>query len=100
MRIGRNKSLIGQWSVIIAGVASLVVLAEFFDIDIEGIVRDAIIYTVIVFAVVIVALRPAWRCRGFWMNLTLLLSGHIILLLVVIQVLPPSRAGVPKILVI
>jgi len=62
--------------------------------------KDGVVYTVVVFAVVITGLRPAWGRKSFWSSLALIFAGHTIVLLAVLQALPPRRFGIPKLLLV
>ncbi len=96
--IGQKKSSILElvifWGLSICAVAASEV------IGLNQLWKDGVVYTVIVFAAIGTALRPAWGRKSFWTSLALLFAGHTIVLLVVLQALPPRRFGIPKLLLI
>ena len=67
--------------------------------------EDFVVFTVLVFAVVVAVFMPAWRHTAFWKYLALVFAGHVIAVLfafAVLRELPPSqfRFGIPKLLLI
>jgi len=62
--------------------------------------EDGVVYTVVLFAAIGTALRPAWGRKSFWTSLALIFAGHTMVLFVVPQALPPRRFGIPKLLLI
>jgi len=96
--IGQKKSTILElvifWGLSICAVAASEV------IGLNQLWKDGVVYTVIVFAAIGTALRPAWGRKSFWTSLALFFAGHTIVLLVVLQALPPRRFGIPKLLLI
>jgi hypothetical protein len=96
--IGQKKFAILEW-VIFLGISSCAVAASEV-IGLKQLWEDGVVYTVVLFAAIGTALRPAWGRRSFWGSLALIFAGHTIVLLVVLQVLPPRRFGIPKLLLI
>ena len=96
--IGQKKFAILEW-VIFAGLSACAVAASEV-IGLKQLWEDGVVYTVVVFAAVLTALRPAWGRESFWRSLGLIFAGHTIVLLVVLQALPPRRFGIPKLLLI
>jgi len=96
--IGQKKSTILElvifWGLSICAVAASEV------IGLNQLWKDGVVYTVVVFAVVITGLRPAWGRKSFWSSLALIFAGHTIVLLAVLQALPPRRFGIPKLLLV
>jgi len=60
--------------------------------------EDAVIYTVVLFTVLVVTLRPAWGRPAFWKSLLPIFALHIIGVAVVVQALPPEWKGIPGLL--
>lgn len=62
--------------------------------------QDALVYTVIVFAAILTALRPPWRQLEFWQTLGGVFAAHTLVVLwaiLVLQEFPDyRRRGVPK----
>ncbi len=96
--IGQKKSAILEWVVLLGLTASAIAASEV--IGLNQLWKDGVVFTVVVFAVVITVLRPAWGRKSFWSSLALIFAGHTIVLLVVLQALPPRRFGIPKLLLI
>src|ERR1035437_8223419 len=55
--------------------------------------ENACVYTVILFAVVIVALRPAWGRAIFWWRLAGVFVLHVIIMTTILEVLPATSQG-------
>lgn len=51
-------------------------------------------FTVALFAVLIMALRPVWREPLFWRGLAVVLLLHVIVVFLVTQALPPDSLGI------
>ncbi len=96
--IGQKKSAILEWVVLLGLTASAIAASEV--IGLNQLWKDGVVFTVVVFAVVITVLRPAWGRKSFWSSLALIFAGHTIVLLVVLQALPPRRFGIPKLLLV
>ena len=56
--------------------------------------KDGVVYTVVVFAAVGTALRPAWGRKSFWTSLALLFVLHTLVLLAVLHALPRWHFGI------
>ena len=96
--IGQKKSTILEL-VIFWGLSICVVAASEL-IGLKQLWKDGVVYTVVVFSVVLSVLWPAWGRKSFWTSLALIFAGHAIVLLVVLQALPPRRFGIPKLLLV
>jgi hypothetical protein len=96
--IGQKESAILEWVILLGLTACAVAASEM--IGLRQLWKDGLVYTVVVFAVVLSALRPAWGRKSFWTSLALIFTGHTIVLLVVLQALPPRRFGIPKLLLV
>jgi hypothetical protein len=96
--IGQKKSTILEW-VILLGLTGCAIAASEV-IGLNQLWKDGFVYTVVVFAVVITGLPQAWGRKSFWTSLALIFAGHAIVLLVVLQALPPRRLGIPKLLLV
>ena len=94
----QKKSTILEWVVLLGLTASAIAASEV--IGLNQLWKDGVVFTVVVFAVVITVLRPAWGRKSFWSSLALIFAGHTIVLLVVLQALPPRRFGIPKLLLV
>jgi uncharacterized membrane protein YhhN len=96
--IGQKKSTILELVIFWGLSISAVVVTEM--IGLSRLWEDGIVYTVVLFAAIGTALRPAWGRKSFWISLALILIGHTIVLVLVLQALPPRRFGIPKLLLI
>jgi hypothetical protein len=96
--IGQKKSSVVElvlfWTLSICAV----VVSEVIGLEQRW--EDGVVYTVVLFAAIGTALRPAWGRKSFWTSLALILTFHTIVLLVVLQALPARRFGIPKLLLI
>jgi hypothetical protein len=95
---GQRESAILEWVIFLGLSISAVAASEV--IGLKQIWEDGAVYTVVVFTAVLLALRPVWGRKSFWSSLALIFAGHTILLLAVLQALPPRRFGIPKLLLI
>jgi asparagine N-glycosylation enzyme membrane subunit Stt3 len=96
--IGQKKSTILEWVILLGLTACAIAAAEM--IELSQLWKDGVVYTVVVFAVVLIGLRPAWERKSFWTSLALIFVGHAIVLLAVLQAMPPRRFGIPKLLLV
>lgn len=60
--------------------------------------EDLIVLTIVVFTVLITSLRSFWSLVAFWRNLAFLFAGHLLAVLIAVQLLPQRRFGIPKLL--
>jgi hypothetical protein len=95
---GQKHFTIREWVIILGLTASAVGVSELFGFAQEW--KDVLVYTVVVFAVVLTALRPAWGRKAFWSSFALVLAGHVVIVLVSLHALPPGRFGIPKLLLV
>jgi hypothetical protein len=96
--IRQKKFAILDWGIVLVLSACAVAASE--AIGLKQVWEDGAVYTVVLFASVVTALRPAWRRASFWNSLALIFVGHLILLVAVLGALPPRRGGIPKLLLI
>jgi|SRR5450631_2641090 len=99
MRVtGKKTYTIWEWLTIFGATAAAVAITEFVGLSQKW--EDATVYTAMLFAVVVTALRPAWGRPVFWRSLLLVFVAHVIALIVVIQALPWGRFGIPKLMLL
>ena len=92
MRVAGGKTLsIGEWGIAFGVVALAVAATEFVGVSQKW--EHAIVYTVLVFTAVIIALRPAWGRRALWQNLVFVFLLHVLAVVVIEQSLPPGSEG-------
>jgi len=94
--VGKKRAAILDWGLLIGLTAAAVLVAEVGGLRAEW--EDAIVLTVIVFTIPITSFRSAWGLAAFWKNVALLFAAHSLVVLVVLQILPERRFGVPKLL--
>lgn len=86
-----KSASLGEWAIIIGLTAIAVAVTELVGVGQKW--GTAIVYTIVVFSVVIATLRPAWGRRAFWQNLVPLFLLHVLVLLVIEQSLPLRSEG-------
>jgi len=96
--IGQRKFAILEWVILLGLTACAIAASEV--IGLNKLWKDGVVYTVVLFAAIGTALRPAWGRKSFWTSLALIFAGHMSVLLVVLLPLPPRRFGIPKLLLI
>lgn len=94
----RNTFSAWEWAILLVLLAAGILASKLFGLT--AVWREAIPYTIVVFAVVIMALRPAWHRRGFWQTLAGIFAIHAVLLALAGQIMPSiiGISGVPMIL--
>jgi hypothetical protein len=92
---GQKKFAILEWVIFLGLTACAVTASEVIGLKQPW--KDGLVYTVVLFAAVVTALRSAWGRKSFWRSLGLIFAGHTI---VVLQELPPQRFGIPKLLLL
>ena len=100
--VKHEKSSILEWVIILGLTVCAIAVSEVAGLT--PLWQDAVIYTVIVFAVVLTALRPPWGRREFWQSLAAVFIGHTFVLLwalLALQEFPARRRyGMPKLLLV
>jgi len=98
----QKNSTILEWAIILGLTACAIGVSEI--VGLTPLRKDAVVYTVIVFAVVLTTLRPPWRRRESWQSLAVVFIVHTFILLwilLVLQEFPARRRfGMPKLLLI
>jgi hypothetical protein len=82
---------IGEWVIIFGLAAIAVALTEISGLSSKW--EDATVYTVVLFTVVVLALRPAWGRRAFWEGLLAIFVLHVLAVIVLEQSLPAVAKG-------
>jgi hypothetical protein len=95
MRPPQRNSII-EWSVLLGLIVIAIFLTKLFALNQRW--SDAVVYTVVVFTVVIEMLRPAWRRSALWRSLLLIFALHVIAILIFVQAMPRSWHGIPGLL--
>ena len=88
---GGTRFSIGEWVAAFGLAALAVAVTEFVGVTEKW--EHAVVYTVIVFSAVIIALRQAWGRRAFWRNLVPIFFLHSLAIAVIEQSLPPGSKG-------
>lgn len=94
----RNKTAIFDWVILLGALGLVITASEAIGLKHEW--QDGAVYTVVLFTAIILSLRPGWGRASFWKSLALIFSGHIVLVMLAVQALPPRRFGFPKLLLI
>jgi heme/copper-type cytochrome/quinol oxidase subunit 4 len=87
-----------EWLALVASLLGATALTTVIGLNQKS--SDAVIYTVVVFAVVITALRPAWRRRAFWRNLALVFVLHAVGMSILLHILSEQGHGISGLLMI
>jgi hypothetical protein len=95
---GHKHFTVFEWAVIIGFAAVAIVVADLLGLHDKW--NDVFVYTVVLFGVVLLALRPAWGRRTFWTNAIVALSLHLVAVIIVVQALPVSMARLPWLVLI
>ena len=94
MRLARRKDFtIGEWIGMSVVIGTAVLFAGLTTLNKKWV--DAIVYTILLFTVLIVVLRPAWGRAAFWKNPFPIFALHVIAVIVVVQAIPPEWRGIP-----
>ena len=100
--VKHKKSTILEWVILGGLTACAIAVTEV--VGLAPLWKDAVVYTVVVFGVVLPILRPPWRRREFWQSLAAVFIGHTLILFWALQVLQefPTRRrfGMPKLLLV
>ncbi len=92
MRVAGGKKFgFGEWAFIVVLVVLAVAISELVGVRQKW--EHAVVYTVLVFTVVIVALRPAWGRSAFWKTLVPIFLLHVLAIVTIEQSLPPESEG-------
>ena len=87
-----------EWIILFAVMAAAVMATERLGLSRQW--KDAVIYTVVVFTVVLVALRPAWGRSAFWQTLASVFAVHVVAVFIIIQAFPAAARGFPGLFLI
>jgi hypothetical protein len=96
--MGQKKLAILEWVIFLALSVGAVVACEV--IGLNQLWEDGVVYTVVLFAAILTAIRPTWGRKSFRKSLTLIFIAHTVVLLAVLHELSPLRFGVPKLLLV
>ncbi len=94
----QKKYPVLEWVVLLGLSVGAVAASEV--IGLSQVWEDGVVYTIVLFAVILTTLSPAWRLKSFWESLALIFTGHTLVLLVVLHELSPRRHGIPMLLLI
>lgn len=95
MRVtGSKRFTFWQWAILFGLLAAAIVASEVIGLKQKW--EDGIVYTVVLFAVVIMALRSAWGRPRFLQNLAFLFALHLVGMIILLSALPLGTFGIPK----
>jgi hypothetical protein len=89
--VGRKRPTVGEWLLVGAILVFTVGATEFLGATQK--LENAVVYTVLVFTALIIALRPMWGRRAFWHDLVLVFLFHLLGVVIVYHVLPLGTQG-------
>jgi hypothetical protein len=99
MRIrAESKNVLWEWFGLLVLLGLATVISE--HLAPTQIMTDLIVYTVVVFAVPIAALRATWGSGSFWRNVVLLLVLHLLIASVIAYSVPTWSNGVPGLFIV
>jgi hypothetical protein len=87
-----------EWIVLFGLAAVAIAITERIGLSQKW--EDVIVFTVLLFSVLLVTLRQLWNNPGFWRNLLLAFAAHVFAVAVLVRVLPAWRFGFPKLVLI
>ena len=90
--MGRKKEELIGWAAVIGALVAAIGAGTVADLSAKW--EHALVYTVLVFVVSIMALRPAWSSPHFWRGLGVIFLVHVIAISIVTVALPPDSLGI------
>jgi len=87
----RRRASIGEWIAVIVAVGIAVAVSEFLGISVKW--ENAITFTVLLYAVVLISTRPVWSRGTFWQDLVALFLFHCMILAGIEESLPATSLG-------
>jgi len=90
--VGGKNTTIWEWVIVFGTLAAAIVLSTVADLAPKW--EHALVYTVIVFTTVCIALRPAWRRPAFWRGLATIFSIHTLAIYRLTLALPAESRGI------
>ncbi len=94
----RGDVTTGEWLVFSCVVITAVVAGKVAHVAPKW--QDVLVYTVIVFTSVLIALRPAWHKVVFWAWLLPIFLAHTLAIYFITRALPPASEGLQGLLLI
>lgn len=96
--LGRGDITTGEWLVGGCVVITAVVAGKVAHLAPKW--QHALVYTVIVFTGVLIALRPAWHKAVFWAWFLPIFLAHTLAIYFITRALPPASEGLQGLLLI
>lgn len=87
-----NSLTFREWVAIFLGLGTVIVLSKVVGLSPKW--EHAAEYTVLVFIVLVIVLRPAWRAPFFWRALTVAILIHALVIFFATQALPSDSLGI------
>lgn len=88
----RSMSIV-EWLVLFGFFSLAIVTTNLLHLEQRW--SDAVVYTVVVFTIVIQLLHPGWGRPSFWKGFLLILILHIIAISVLVESMPREWRGIP-----
>jgi hypothetical protein len=87
-----------EWMVLFVLAAVAIAITERIGLSQKW--EDVIVFTVVLFSVLLMTLRQLWNNPAFWRNLALVFAAHVFAVAILVPVLPTGRFGFPKLVLI
>jgi hypothetical protein len=91
---GGKESTLWEWLILFTLMAVAVTITEWAGVSQKW--EDAVVYTVVLFTTVIIALRPAWGRLTLWQNLIPVFALHALAIVIMVQSFSWGARGIPK----
>jgi hypothetical protein len=88
--LGKNTSFF-EWVIIFGSLIAVIATSEALRISEKW--ESACAYTIMVFVVVVISLRPTWGRSIFWWRLAGVFVIHVLLISIITQFLPATSQG-------
>ena len=83
-----------EWVILFGLAAVAIAMTQVIGLNQKW--EDVVVFTVVLFGVVLVTLRQLWKNPAFWRSLLPIFALHAIALTILAQVLPLGNSGFPK----
>ncbi len=91
---GEKDFKLWEWVVLFGLAVLAIAVTEIVGLSQKW--QDVVVFTIVLFAVVLLVLRQFWRKPALWRNLLPLFVLHVTAFVILAQSLPLGRFGFPK----